>query len=597
MRLLPPIFRGMPATIYYDGDCPFCTKYVGLVRLRDAVGPVALVDVRTDAEARRRMQDAGLDLDQGMVLEHEGQRFWGADAVHHIALLSTASGAFNAFSAAVLGQRTLSRLLYPLLRSGRNAALFLLGRQRLAKNGDAELSAFAIFAHAFGVYAFADMLYAIHAPVIPLISLLFGGLGLYLLARPRSPRVFALLVGCMLVGAIGKMPLQSNHAMLVTFSLGAMVAAALYVWLRGGSWVRFMAAFAPIGRCLLLTMYFFGVFHKINTGFLNPEVSCAVELWKAMPGPLPLFDPAWWRLTMIYGTLVGEAAILLGLLFHRTRHAAVMLGIAFHSMLALSGYGFYLAFSTLTIALHLLFIAPGAAQRITSARSWRLLQANAHTLAGLVVLILWAAALVVLADRGQFTTIALLWLPWPLWLIGLVARHGRERIGETTVGPPIWSRTWALNLLSIAFFANCFMPFLGLKNAQAMNMFANITYEAGRSNHLLLPGPGPFGYLGDVVELKAVDGRPFAFSAREGRYMTYYALLDRLDREPQKTLSFVRNGALLENQTPVTLAANMRELHPRWFRKWFHFRNFNAHDVQTCERGFEEIGSTESAAR
>jgi hypothetical protein len=386
---------------------------------------------------------------------------------------------------------------------------------------------------------------------------------------------------------IAKAPVNSNHAILAAFTLLSMTAAGAYVWLRGRSWVAFMAAFSPIGRMLLLTMYFFGVFHKINTGFLNPDVSCAVELWKAMPSPLPQIDSLWWRQSMIYGTLVGESVMLVGLLFHKTRYVAVMLGIAFHSMLALSGYGFYLAFSTLTIALHLLFLSPGAATRITHAHTWRLLQVRLHSRAGVAGCISWAAAMIALAELGQFTSVALLWLPWATWLICLVGRHGRERLEESTVGPSIWSRSVALNLISGAFVLNGFLPFLGLKNAQAMNMFANLTYQDGRSNHLLLPSPQPFKYLQDVVEPAEASKALLQAQVGNERFVPYYAVLDLLERSPNQSISFVRGGIAYENQSAVTLARDINaELHPRWVRKWFHFRAFNGADVQTCERGY-----------
>ena len=35
------------AMIIYDGDCVFCSHYVRFVRLRETVGPVALIDARS----------------------------------------------------------------------------------------------------------------------------------------------------------------------------------------------------------------------------------------------------------------------------------------------------------------------------------------------------------------------------------------------------------------------------------------------------------------------------------------------------------------------------------------------------------------------
>jgi len=47
------------AWIVYDGDCPFCSRYVRLVRLRDAIGPVALVNARDGGELVDEIRAAG----------------------------------------------------------------------------------------------------------------------------------------------------------------------------------------------------------------------------------------------------------------------------------------------------------------------------------------------------------------------------------------------------------------------------------------------------------------------------------------------------------------------------------------------------------
>ena len=124
--------RHVPAAwLVYDGDCPFCSRYVRLVRLRVALGHVARVDARRGGALVEEVSAAGFDLDQGMVLEMEGRYYHGADCIHRIALLSTPSGLFNRANAVIFRSRTLSRLLYPVLRRGRNATLRLLGRKQL----------------------------------------------------------------------------------------------------------------------------------------------------------------------------------------------------------------------------------------------------------------------------------------------------------------------------------------------------------------------------------------------------------------------------------------------------------------------------------
>jgi len=48
-------------TVFYDGECPFCTRYVRLLRLRRAAGTVRLVDLRADAGIRSALEGEGFD--------------------------------------------------------------------------------------------------------------------------------------------------------------------------------------------------------------------------------------------------------------------------------------------------------------------------------------------------------------------------------------------------------------------------------------------------------------------------------------------------------------------------------------------------------
>nr|WP_256367855.1 MULTISPECIES: DCC1-like thiol-disulfide oxidoreductase family protein [unclassified Ruegeria] len=116
----------------YDGDCPFCSRYVAMVRLKEAIGPVNLVDARNGGDVVEQILAKGLDLDDGMVLLFNGDYYHGAECIHRLALLSTRSGLFNRLNALVFRSPTMSRVLYPVLRFGRNTVLRLLGRQKIS---------------------------------------------------------------------------------------------------------------------------------------------------------------------------------------------------------------------------------------------------------------------------------------------------------------------------------------------------------------------------------------------------------------------------------------------------------------------------------
>lgn len=115
--------------LIYDGDCPFCSKYAQLVRFREAVGEVKMLNAREHPEVVAEMKAKGVNLDKGMALTINDNVYHGADAVNRIALMSTGSGAFNAFTAAVFKSRLLSKTVYPALKAARKAALFLKGKK------------------------------------------------------------------------------------------------------------------------------------------------------------------------------------------------------------------------------------------------------------------------------------------------------------------------------------------------------------------------------------------------------------------------------------------------------------------------------------
>ncbi|MGY0503900.1 DCC1-like thiol-disulfide oxidoreductase family protein [Luteimonas sp. e5] len=577
----------MAAKIYYDGQCPFCSRYTALLRLRQSVGDIRLVNVREDDTARQALQAAGFDLDQGMVLDLDGRLYAGADAMHMLAMLGSRSGLLNTIVARVFRVTWLAKLLYPVLRAGRALTLFAMGRERISASTPAQQSLFMLFSQAWGLCAFLHLLYYMYyegATQVFLTTWAIGLLGAYLTVRPRSPRAFVVLSGLMLWDAWAQMPVYSNHTILRNFTLLAIAASAIYTWARGRSWSDFMKSFAPVGRCLLAIMYVFGVFHKLNTDFIDPSVSCAVAVWEQMPTPLNHVDWPWFHLAAIHGTLIGETVILLGLLYKPSRQIAIILGIAFHSMLALSSYGFYPSFSTLAVALHLLFLSPQAAARITSSKQWLRVEGATKQYRGFLYVSMWFMCMWLAQKHVTPSAVGLVWLPWAIWIMVMVVKYGKDAEGESTFGAAIFARPWLFNLISAFFFFNCFAPYLGLKTAQSMNMFANLALEGGYNNHLVLRGtPGPFEYTNDVVKPLSHGSQYLTHAKENGLHLTYYDLLNQLERDRSLVVSFERNGTVYTGQSYATLKADAeRLLHPRWFRNWFLFRPIDMRSPKPC---------------
>jgi predicted DCC family thiol-disulfide oxidoreductase YuxK len=115
-------------TLLYDGDCPMCNRYVSMLRLREQFGEILLLDARHASPQRSRVEKLGLDLNEGFVLFVDEELYFGYRAIHTLALMSSGSGLFNRMNYFVFRNATLSRLLYPILASGRRLLLKLLGR-------------------------------------------------------------------------------------------------------------------------------------------------------------------------------------------------------------------------------------------------------------------------------------------------------------------------------------------------------------------------------------------------------------------------------------------------------------------------------------
>jgi predicted DCC family thiol-disulfide oxidoreductase YuxK len=117
--------------VVYDGECPFCANYVRVLRLRDAVGAVSLVDARKHPELVEQYKRSGYQMDEGMVVEYGGTTYHGKDAMQILALLSSGGGFTNRILAALMRDHRRATALYPVFRAIRNATLTALGRHRL----------------------------------------------------------------------------------------------------------------------------------------------------------------------------------------------------------------------------------------------------------------------------------------------------------------------------------------------------------------------------------------------------------------------------------------------------------------------------------
>ncbi len=117
--------------LVYDKQCPVCHGYCQLVQIRDGGANLRLVDARESSEVMDEITAKGLDIDQGMVLKKGGQVFYGADAIHELALMSRQSNAFSRLNHWTFKSKRVSGVIYPILRGCRNLILKALRKSKI----------------------------------------------------------------------------------------------------------------------------------------------------------------------------------------------------------------------------------------------------------------------------------------------------------------------------------------------------------------------------------------------------------------------------------------------------------------------------------
>lgn len=117
--------------LLYDGECPLCSRYVRMTRLRDTLPGFELIDARYRPDLVQQHREHGREINDGMILSVDGRYYHGADALNRIALLSTPFRLLNRANATLFKSRRVSSAIYPFMVVGRNALLRLLGRQMI----------------------------------------------------------------------------------------------------------------------------------------------------------------------------------------------------------------------------------------------------------------------------------------------------------------------------------------------------------------------------------------------------------------------------------------------------------------------------------
>lgn len=337
-------------------------------------------------------------------------------------------------------------------------------------------------------------------------------------------RVTALLVFSIgqLIAICVRFPFVADHLVMEMFLHLSIVVSFVYLAIKQRTTRITVEAmfelFSPVGRWLLIIMYFYGTFHKINPGFMSAASSCAIPFINGLPIPDILLSQPWLQYSAIYATLIFEGIAMLLLLSARTKYVGMLLGMTFHFAIGISTYGTLAHFSAFALALHTLFVPSGFGERIYGERWVPGLIKTPTNFKGLTIaLVLLQVVLAMhLAITRQGYLVNSLFTAFAVTLLYLVFKHGQVR--PTDAPYRLKSAFLPLNLIPVWFFVHCASPYIGLGTGGSLTMFSGLRTEGGISNHYVIREPIPlFSYQQKIVYVEEATNPSMVAVANNGQ--------------------------------------------------------------------------------
>jgi len=414
---------------------------------------------------------------------------------------------------------------------------------------------------------------------------------LAVLWRPASWPRFMLMIGLHVVVIGLKLPIVSNHALIIAFANLTMLLAWM-VWRYGDMTKPLYEILAPSVRIQLLILYFFAILHKLNIDFLTPAESCATIFYLHITEWLPFLPSQLAGFSAVIG-IVAETAILLLLCWPRGRVWGILVGMAFHSMLTLDLYQHFFDFSSLMFALYWLFV-PDDFLTTFEARwhrlTWRGQWYPFATPALYEKAIRWLLVGVFMVSMGfgffhqeplwfnlHFYSRQLLWFiygPLLILMFGLTAltlpRPYRYQVPFFHYSQPL--KMGLFMLIPLLLILNGFSPYLGLRTGNAFDMYSNLRIEGGRSNHLIFQRT--LGLFTDDVVTIISSSDPFLQSLADQHLgLVYFTFRDYLSHHRNIVVTYQLQGrSRIYEYADLFNAPSLFKQQPWLLRKLLYFR-------------------------
>jgi predicted DCC family thiol-disulfide oxidoreductase YuxK len=119
----------MKIKIIYDQECPFCSDFVQILRIKSAGNEVELINARETSTDIISELSAKYNLDEGMVVKIDDAEYYGDQAALILAVLSTTNTYRGKLYQLILRNKRLASFSYPVLVALRKLYFKLIGKK------------------------------------------------------------------------------------------------------------------------------------------------------------------------------------------------------------------------------------------------------------------------------------------------------------------------------------------------------------------------------------------------------------------------------------------------------------------------------------
>ena len=357
------------------------------------------------------------------------------------------------------------------------------------------------------------------------------------------PRIFSVFLALTAFRLFQQMPDIRDHNLVTLIATLILLPSAIRYTFHSGS----IPVPTRLIQILLVSVYFFAFFHKLNSDFLDVQQSCLARILEHYQTLFPFAEghlsPIIIRVA-IFGTLIIEGLVPLFLWSNRLQRHAWLLLILFHTLLSVG----FLRFSSTMI--FLIFILTQGQKPGRAAYSAAVLFLLASTAAYLSDFQLWKA---------------LQWISWAtiptFMLFFLFKRKDQSQFSWSTPIQLLKSgnlkEKTALFSLFVFLGGSGFAPYLGWKTVGVFSIYSNLEVFPGLANHALVP------QLSSITEINLVRVSSFQIDIMQIEDGAFRSTINRLNKMkefvvPLTELRRISDGLVARNVTEawITIEAS-----------------------------------------